>query len=436
MAKTVTAPLSRLTILFQVHSLVTTKFHRPKFAMSIQNGFEKIIERGGFIALWKGNMTSVLHRFPYSAINFYVYETAMDVLAARDVFVEDEIDETPGQLARRMTSTFGETTLHKFLAGALAGTCAVTACYPLDLIRTRLSTELEGKEHYRGIVDAFQKIYKTEGVAGFYAGIAPTLLVRMIDSRFISYFSHTIPGGRAQFFHFIRCLRNTQRIHDRRRSILQFTKDRCGWQCPIGGPLDHCLWCLQWHFGIPRDLSDGHDPSAHAGAEFARSAGGTPQQLAIVAQINHSRRIVFIVSGIDTRTPQGHSHGWYHVSCLRTSQRISECFARSVSLFGLSVWKLDATAGELSSASSRLVRTRSMRLRIRNDHSKLLLRGAYKYYCCLLVFVMMHKWLRLSSGQLFYGLLLLWLTRAANFDLRDWRWFANRTLTIQVACGP
>jgi len=70
-AKSVTAPLSRLTILFQVHSLVTTKEHRPKFAMTLRGGVQKIIERGGVLSLWKGNMTSVLHRFPYSAINFY-----------------------------------------------------------------------------------------------------------------------------------------------------------------------------------------------------------------------------------------------------------------------------------------------------------------------------------------------------------------------------
>jgi hypothetical protein len=41
-AKTVTAPLSRLTILFQVHSLVTTKETRPRFAMSLKGGVEKV----------------------------------------------------------------------------------------------------------------------------------------------------------------------------------------------------------------------------------------------------------------------------------------------------------------------------------------------------------------------------------------------------------
>jgi hypothetical protein len=63
------------------------------------------------------------------------------------------------------------------LAGAVAGSVAVSACYPLDLVRTRLTTQLEGHEHYRGIGDAFRKILRTEGLLGFYSGIFPTMLV-------------------------------------------------------------------------------------------------------------------------------------------------------------------------------------------------------------------------------------------------------------------
>lgn len=202
-AKTVTAPFSRLTILFQVHSLVTTKEHRPKFAMSVGQGVRKIVERGGMLSLWRGNMTSVLHRFPYSAINFYMYENTLDLLSNNahrnsDCSDDDDVPETGRQLVRRVTKLILDddescdqqqqqavpikryedtSALHKFTAGAVAGVSAVTACYPLDLVRTRLTTELEGREHYRGITDAFTKIYRSEGVAGFYSGIAPTLLV-------------------------------------------------------------------------------------------------------------------------------------------------------------------------------------------------------------------------------------------------------------------
>mmetsp|Transcript_5170 Transcript_5170/g.12350 ORF Transcript_5170/g.12350 Transcript_5170/m.12350 type:complete len:345 (+) Transcript_5170:73-1107(+) len=184
-AKTVTAPFSRLTILYQVHSMVTTKHDRPAYAMSLRGGFQKIVERGGIASLWKGNMTSVLHRFPYSAINFFVYENSLDILTGIGGKHEEKT-ETVGKLARRISIRRKPLKpipppqtkpLHKFIAGALAGTAAVVGCYPLDLVRTRLTTDLEGREHYRGIRDAFRKILAEEGVMGFYSGITPTLLV-------------------------------------------------------------------------------------------------------------------------------------------------------------------------------------------------------------------------------------------------------------------
>lgn len=167
-AKTITAPLSRLTILYQVHSLVTTKENRPRYAMTFTDGFKKIVERGGILSLWKGNGTSVLHRFPFSAINFYVYENVLDALHKRRGENED-----PPPLVR-------------MVAGGLAGCSACVACYPLDLVRTRLTTELPGNEHYKGITDAVSKIVKYEGVGGLYAGLGPTLFVA-IPNFAISY---------------------------------------------------------------------------------------------------------------------------------------------------------------------------------------------------------------------------------------------------------
>ena len=62
-SKTITAPLSRLTILFQVHSLVSTKgVGAPQYAPNMFAGAMKVMEREGFMAFWKGNGTSVLHR--------------------------------------------------------------------------------------------------------------------------------------------------------------------------------------------------------------------------------------------------------------------------------------------------------------------------------------------------------------------------------------
>jgi len=205
-AKTVTAPLSRLTILFQVHSLVTTKEKRPKFSMTFSGGLKKIVERGGLISLWKGNGTSVLHRFPFSAINFFVYENMLEVMTT--------LEQSRGKENNKYSNKFEKSEpskLARFISGASAGSVACIACYPLDLVRTRLTTELPGKEHYKGITDAFQKILNTEGFVGLYSGLRPTLFVA-VPNFAISY---TVYGTLKEYVLDDELFYNLRRIDDK-----------------------------------------------------------------------------------------------------------------------------------------------------------------------------------------------------------------------------
>ena len=165
--KSATAPLSRLTILYQVHSLVTTKPNQPSYAPSVREALTKTLRREGWAALWKGNMCTCLHRFPcvlrslllrrrrcryalrvlglllllarltvrlplslerYTAINFAAYDEAR----AHPLFFRDARGEP--------------TPANRFAAGALAAAAATTACYPLDLVRARLMTQFVGRE--------------------------------------------------------------------------------------------------------------------------------------------------------------------------------------------------------------------------------------------------------------------------------------------------
>lgn len=137
--------------------------------MSIAGGISKIVERGGVQSLWRGNGTSVLHRFPFSAINFYCYEVMLDALNGSGR-MSDEDEDDPSN--KKEVST-----VSRLVAGATAGCTACIACYPLDLVRTRLTTQLDGAEHYRGITDACVKIVRTEGLLGLYSGLTPTLMV-------------------------------------------------------------------------------------------------------------------------------------------------------------------------------------------------------------------------------------------------------------------
>lgn len=61
----------------------------------------------------------------------------------------------------------------KGAAGGAAGTTALLATYPLDLVRTRLSLP---QHPYRGLVHACTTIAREEGFRGFYKGAPAALL--------------------------------------------------------------------------------------------------------------------------------------------------------------------------------------------------------------------------------------------------------------------
>lgn len=57
----------------------------------------------------------------------------------------------------------------RFAAGAIAGSIACAACYPLDLVKTRLIVDSHG--NYRGIAGALTTIVRQDGVSGLYKGM-------------------------------------------------------------------------------------------------------------------------------------------------------------------------------------------------------------------------------------------------------------------------
>jgi hypothetical protein len=61
-----------------------------------------------------------------------------------------------------------ETPLIRFICGGLAGAIACTACYPIELVKTRLT--VDKKRHYNGIIDTFSSVIRNEGFFGLYKG--------------------------------------------------------------------------------------------------------------------------------------------------------------------------------------------------------------------------------------------------------------------------
>ncbi|KAL3839477.1 hypothetical protein ACJIZ3_024068 [Penstemon smallii] len=159
-SKTCTAPLARLTILFQVQGM-----HSDVAVMSKPSMYRealRIVNEEGFRAFWKGNLVTVVHRLPYSAVNFYAYEQYKNILKS-----------IPG-LESYGANKSADVLVH-FLGGGLSGITAASATYPLDLVRTRLSAQ-RNSIYYQGIRHALRTICKDEGFFGLYKGMGATLL--------------------------------------------------------------------------------------------------------------------------------------------------------------------------------------------------------------------------------------------------------------------
>ena len=62
------------------------------------------------------------------------------------------------------------------LAGGLGGTAFWLACYPTDVVKSKLQTDSYTAPKYRGMADCARKIVAAEGTKGLFRGFGPALL--------------------------------------------------------------------------------------------------------------------------------------------------------------------------------------------------------------------------------------------------------------------
>ncbi|KAI3458642.1 hypothetical protein Pfo_015305 [Paulownia fortunei] len=159
-SKTCTAPLARLTILFQIQGMHSDVSSLEK--ASIWREASRIVREEGVRAFWKGNLVTIAHRLPYSSISFYAFERYKNLLQVI-LGVESQGENISADLCIRL------------VGGGLAGVTAASVTYPLDLVRTRLAAQTN-VIYYRGIWHALHTISKEEGLFGLYKGLGATLL--------------------------------------------------------------------------------------------------------------------------------------------------------------------------------------------------------------------------------------------------------------------
>ncbi|XP_074308204.1 uncharacterized protein LOC141643077 [Silene latifolia] len=159
-SKTCTAPLARLTILFQIQGMHSNAETLRKAC--IWKEASRVMHEEGLKAFWKGNLVTIAHRLPYSSVSFYSYERYKNILQSFPG-LESNSENIGAHLIVRLTGGF------------LAGVTAAASTYPLDLVRTRLAAQTNVM-YYNGIWHALRTICKEEGVFGLYKGLGPTLL--------------------------------------------------------------------------------------------------------------------------------------------------------------------------------------------------------------------------------------------------------------------
>jgi Mitochondrial carrier protein len=183
-AKSVVAPLDRIKILYQVSAI---PFHFRDLPKVVYN----IIREEGIIALWKGNMATMIRVFPYSGIQFMTfdicksyylrkhhhdhhdYNTSSSTINNRTTsipIIDPSLSATEHTTASSSSSTvpnnttattynnintnnkhdrkYGLSAIESLIAGMIAGTVSVICTYPLDLVRAQLAVLKHHHHHH------------------------------------------------------------------------------------------------------------------------------------------------------------------------------------------------------------------------------------------------------------------------------------------------
>ncbi|KAH9731664.1 mitochondrial adenine nucleotide transporter ADNT1 [Citrus sinensis] len=122
-SRTAVAPLERLKILLQVQNP-----HSIKYNGTIQ-GLKYIWRTEGFRGLFKGNGTNCARIVPNSAVKFFSYEQASKGIL---YLYQHHTGNEDAEL----------TPLLRLGAGACAGIIAMSATYPMDMVRGRLTVQV------------------------------------------------------------------------------------------------------------------------------------------------------------------------------------------------------------------------------------------------------------------------------------------------------
>lgn len=162
-SNTLINPLVELTVLIFIQVYPT-----------MRSAFVGILRNRGFQGLYAGLTPTLIEIVPYAGLQFGTYDTFKRWTMAWNSYRSS--NPTDNALS----------SLQLLFCGLAAGTCAKAVCHPLDVVKKRF--QIEGLrrdprygarvEHraYKNMFHALCQIVQSEGWAGLYKGIVPSIV--------------------------------------------------------------------------------------------------------------------------------------------------------------------------------------------------------------------------------------------------------------------
>ncbi|XP_047328956.1 adenine nucleotide transporter BT1, chloroplastic/mitochondrial [Impatiens glandulifera] len=157
-------------------TLITYPLELLKTRLTIQRGvydglfdaFVKILQEGGPGELYRGLTPSIIGVIPYSATNYFAYDTLRK--AYRKIFKKEKIGN-----------------VETLLIGSAAGAISSTATFPLEVARKHMQVgALSGRQVYKNVIHALASILEQEGINGLYKGVGPSCM-KLVPAAGISF---------------------------------------------------------------------------------------------------------------------------------------------------------------------------------------------------------------------------------------------------------
>ncbi|XP_010545491.1 PREDICTED: probable mitochondrial adenine nucleotide transporter BTL1 [Tarenaya hassleriana] len=139
---------------------------------TISGSFLEVIEMQGWQGLWAGNAINMIRIIPTQAIELGTFECVKRAMtSAQEKFSQIEYPKIKiGEISFSPSLSWISPVA---VAGAAAGIASTLVCHPLEVLKDRLTVS---PDLYPSLNIAVGKIFREDGIGGFYAGLSPTLV--------------------------------------------------------------------------------------------------------------------------------------------------------------------------------------------------------------------------------------------------------------------